>query len=110
MSLVPKSNFSIIPDQVSLCNVLEPMARLLYGMINALTQQEGYCSAENKHFMEIYGIDRKTINRWLDSLEQQGFIWITYENEISKRGRKIFTMETYSNYLSPRTHKVGINT
>jgi hypothetical protein len=93
----------MIPDRVSLCKELEPMARLLYGMINALTFQQGYCWAENKHFEELYGVDRKTINRWMSSLEKLGFIEITYENEVKRSGRKIYTLESNSNNPYPRT-------
>lgn len=68
--------YAIIPSYVRYCRDLEPSAKLLYGEITALSNQYGYCWATNRHFSELYDVDPRTIQRWLESLKEQGFIEI----------------------------------
>lgn len=103
MSSENPSYFAIIPANVRYCKNLEPMARLIYGELTALASKEGYCWAFNRYFTEAYDVDERTVRRWLSSLEKEGFIKITYENEITYEGRKIWILPAFSNNNYPPT-------
>ena len=70
------SYFAIIPAHIRYDHDLCPNAKLLYGELTALTQKEGYCWASNKYFAELYGVDERTITRWLTALSDKGYIEI----------------------------------
>ena len=83
---MPKAAFyATIPAPVRYCKELEPNAKLLYGEITALSEQEGYCWAENTHFAELYDVDIRTIQRWLQSLKKLKFISIDADEKGSRR-------------------------
>jgi len=49
-------------------------AKLLYGEITALCNQEGYCWAGNSYFAELYSVTNRTISNWINTLESKGYI------------------------------------
>lgn len=95
------SYFAIIPANVRYCKKLQPGARLFYGELTALCTKEGYCWAENPYFMELYDVDRATIKRWLGSLEKEGFIKVTFDDEKTHSGRKIWILPAFSKGMDP---------
>lgn len=78
------SFYAVIPAHVRYCKDLEPLARLLYGEITALCSKEGYCWANNEYFADQYNVETRTVQRWLKSLKDKGFIFIEHEKD-SKR-------------------------
>nr|WP_229078372.1 helix-turn-helix domain-containing protein [Enterococcus mundtii] len=52
-----------------------PSAKLLYGEITALCNEKGYCWASNEYFSNQYGVGKSTIQNWLKSLEERGYIY-----------------------------------
>ena len=68
--------YAIIPSEVRYCEELKYPERLLYGEITALTGKEGYCFATNRYFAELYHVIQGTISRWINHLEELGFIKI----------------------------------
>lgn len=82
--------YAIIPADVRYCKDLEPSAKLLYGEITALSTIEGYCWASNQYFGDLYGVDTRTIRRWLLSLKTHGFIHIESAEDSSHTQRKIY--------------------
>ena len=68
------SYYAIIPANVRYNNDLKPNAKLLYGEITCLSNGEGYCWAMNKYFADLYGVDKKTISRWIAQLNACGYI------------------------------------
>src|SRR5699024_10133424 len=69
-----KSYYAIIPANVRYDESLTPNAKLLYGEITALCNQEGYCWASNSYFSELYGVKKETISRWISDLVKGGYI------------------------------------
>lgn len=84
------SFYAIIPATVRYCKGLEGNAKLLYGEITALAQQEGYCWATNQYFATLYDVDVSTIKRWLSSLEENNFIKIETDKQGIQWKRKIW--------------------
>lgn len=69
-----KGYYAIIPANVRYDESLSPNAKLLYGEITALCNQEGYCWASNSYFSELYNVKKETISRWISDLVASGYI------------------------------------
>ena len=52
-----------------------------YYEITALASKYGVCTATNNYFAELYGVDDRTIQRWLAILVDCGFITVTVDKE-----------------------------
>jgi len=81
--------YAIIPASVRYDKRLKPNAKLLYGEITALCNQEGFCWADNSYFSELYEVDKMTISRWISQLESAGYLKIEHFPELGNK-RKIF--------------------
>lgn len=69
-----KSYYAIIPANVRYNKELCANAKLLYGEITALTNEKGYCWAQNIYFAELYNVSKKSISRWISQLEKYDYI------------------------------------
>ncbi len=78
-----KAYYAIIPANVRYDKSIPMGAKLLYGEITALCNQEGFCWATNKYFTDLYDVGERTIIRWISSLEERGYIIknIEYEDD-----------------------------
>lgn len=81
--------YAIIPASVRYDKKLKPNAKLLYGEITALCNQEGFCWADNTYFSRLYEVDRMTISRWISQLINSGYLKIQHFPE-NGNTRKIF--------------------
>ena len=88
-----KGYFAVIPANVRYCKDIPDGAKLLYGEITALANENGYCWATNKYFAELYGKSIDTIGRWISELAQAGFI-LTLVDKQSGNNRKIWLSES----------------
>src|SRR5699024_7450661 len=83
--------------------------KLLYGEITALCNQEGYCWASDNYFMDLYGVKRSSIQRWLSQLEKKNYIYreVRYKKGTKKiEQRNIFIQDTLCPKLGiPYTQK-----
>lgn len=68
--------FAVIPATVLFNNSLKPNEKLLYALITALSNKEGYCYASNKYLGEKLGVDPKTITSWLADLRKFNYIMV----------------------------------
>ena len=68
------SYYAIIPANVRYNNEIKPNAKLLYGEITCLSNNEGFCWAMNQYFADLYEVDKKTISRWIGRLKKFGYI------------------------------------
>jgi hypothetical protein len=53
-------------------------AKLLYGEITALCSLKGFCRARNACFASLYEKDGRTVNRWLKTLKDGGYVTISF--------------------------------
>lgn len=75
--------YAIIPANVRYDKRLCPNAKLLYGEISALCNKKGFCWANNNYFEELYQVGKRTIQKWIASLVECGYIYCNfryYEN------------------------------
>jgi hypothetical protein len=78
--------FAVIPASVRYDSSLPQGAKILYAEISSRTNQRGYCWTSNARFVTLYGVNERTINRWVAALHNAGHIIVTYEYyENSKR-------------------------
>jgi len=66
--------YAVIPAEVRYNKNLTPNAKLLYAEITALCGMNGKCIASTQYFCKIYEVSRASIQNWLKTLENQGYI------------------------------------
>ena len=76
-----------LPAVVRFDQTLSPSAKLLYGEIKALCDQQGYCWASNQYLAALYGVKDKVVSRWVNQLRTQGYL---RQEVLAGNQRKIF--------------------
>lgn len=71
-----KSYYAVIPANVRYDSELPANAKLLYGEITALCNQNGYCWASNDYFAKLYKCAKSSVSRWISNLKERGYIEI----------------------------------
>ena len=74
MSDDEKSYYAIIPASVRYDKRLTANAKLLYGEITALCNEQGYCWASNDYFASLYEVSKQSISHWIKQLCDYGYI------------------------------------
>ncbi len=89
--------YAIIPANVRYDDQLQASAKLLYGEISALLNEDGFCFASNAYFANLYGVTERTISGLISKLQQGGYVFIDIVRDDSGQvvSRKIrLTMST----------------
>lgn len=68
------SYYAILSAPVRYDKKLTPNAKILYAEITSLTNQLGFCYANNRYFEKLYKVSTQSINFWLKQLEKYGYI------------------------------------
>ena len=98
-----KGYYAIIPANVRYDKDLPANAKLLYGEITALCNEKGYCWASNEYFAELYGVEKRTITRWVTSLTKKGYIRTEFayrEGTKEVEQRRIYINNSTSNIIN----------
>ncbi len=66
--------YAVIPANVRYDKELTPNAKLLYAEITALTNEKGYCWANNNYFSKLYKVSKVSISKWINQLDKKGYI------------------------------------
>ena len=82
--------YAIISAEVRYDKSLSANAKLLYGEITCLTNENGFCFATNKYFADLYNKSKVTISKWISELVVNGYVSTSYtykegSKEIDKR-------------------------
>ena len=68
--------YAVIPATVLFNERLKPNEKLLYALITALSNKEGYCYASNKYLGEKLGVDPVTVSRWITDLRRNNYAFV----------------------------------
>lgn len=68
--------WSVVPAPVRYDKVLRANAKLIYSEITALSNKQGYCSANNEYFAELYDLSKKTVGELISQLADRGYVEI----------------------------------
>lgn len=66
--------YSILPAAVRYSKSLTDFQKILFSEITALANKDGYCSASNGYFAELYDKEPENISRHISRLEAEGFV------------------------------------
>lgn len=80
-----KSYYAIIPANVRYDKNIRDKAKLLYGEITALCNENGFCWATNEYFANLYGVSKTTISSLIKELVDNNYI---HSEIIYKEGTK----------------------
>lgn len=77
---------------------LSPRAKLLYGYIVSLSQQNGYCFATNAFFMKKLSVCERTVTRTITELKKFNLISCKWgQSKNGRLGRLIFLISNSPN-------------
>ena len=68
-----------IPSAVCFDTRLSASAKLLYGEIAHLCEQQSCCPMSNHYFAGLYRVTLKTVTAWIAQLEAAGYLRIRYD-------------------------------
>lgn len=110
-----KSYYAIIPANVRYDKRLTANAKLLYGEITALCNEQGFCWASNDYFASLYEVSKQSISHWIKQLCDYGYIKSTLiykegSKEIKARYLTLLLGGTIENYATPTVEKFKDNT
>lgn len=101
--------YAVIPATILFNKELKPNEKLLYAVITALSNKEGYCYASNTYLGNLFNVIPHTISTWVSHLRNKGFLHvdiITNENgEVIQR--RIYPNDTP--YVLNKTYPHVIN-
>lgn len=102
--------YAIIPATVLFNENLKANEKLLYAVITALSNKEGYCFASNSYLGDLFNAKPHTISEWVSHLSKLGFVYVDIvrneKNEIIRR--RIYPNDTP--YTINKTYPYSINT
>jgi len=70
--------YAIISAEVRYDKNLSANAKLLYGEITCLTNENGFCFATNRYFADLYDKSKVTISKWISELVSSGYLSTSY--------------------------------
>ena len=73
--------YAIIPADVRYDENLKLGEKMMYGEITALSNKVGVCYASNNYFAKLYKVSPQAISKWINALEKQNYITISYQKE-----------------------------
>ena len=65
---------AVLPMHLMLNKDVVPQAKSLYAVIRCLSGMNGVCYASNEYLESTFDVNTTTIQRWLNSLEELGYI------------------------------------
>lgn len=92
-----------IPRKIWESNKVTPVQKMLLAEIDALSEECGYCYAGNPHFAKWLECSPQNISNHLRKLQELGAIKVTFENQLTGEGRKIYIKKEFYYGKDPLT-------
>ena len=83
--------YTIIPAEVRYNKKISANEKVLYSEIFTLAQKGGTCFASNGFFADLYGVDKRSITRWISTLKEHKLIKISYHIKNGNVEKRIIT-------------------
>ncbi|MFZ4705566.1 MAG: helix-turn-helix domain-containing protein [Bacteroidales bacterium] len=99
--------FAVIPATVRYDDSLQPLARLLYGEITALSNIEGFCYASNAYFAKLYNVETNTISAWINALAKAGHVTTVIDKDSGNK-RRIYISDPITKNRDTLSRKIVI--
>lgn len=80
---------AFIPAKIWLDESMTPAEKMLLGEIKALSENTGWCNANNAHFAKWLHCTPQNVSMYISRLSKNGYVELKYENEKTFAGRKI---------------------
>ena len=68
--------YAVIPSTVLFNEELKSNEKLLYAVITALANKEGYCYASNNYLADLFNSKAHTISNWISHLNKLNFVYV----------------------------------
>lgn len=105
-----KNYYAVIPSALLCRKDINDKGKLLIALINNLSNEKGYCWANNHYLADSLGCDERTIQRTIAALEKQKII--TRVMKLDSSGnlefRALTVIDTMTNFVPPND-KNGLN-
>ena len=88
-----------IPAKIWENKKLTPVKKMLLAEISVLSEDTGFCYAGNPHFAEWLECSPQNISKHIRELKEMGAITITFENQLTGEGRKMYVKKEF--YYGP---------
>lgn len=96
--------FAILPASVRYDNRLSASEKLMFSEITSLAGRDGCAYAKNKYFAELYGVDERTIRRWIAKLADMKYVSVSMAKKANGADdfrRIVPLLDPDKNVLSP---------
>ena len=103
--------YAVIPSTVLFNEELKSNEKLLYAVITALANKEGYCYASNNYLADLFNSKAHTIYNWISHLNKLNFVYVDLirnnKNEIIQRRIYINDIPYVTKMTYPYTIKMS---
>lgn len=103
--------YAVIPSTVLFNEELKSNEKLLYAVITALANKEGYCYASNNYLADLFNSKAHTISNWISHLNKLNFVYVDLirnnKNEIIQRRIYINDIPYVTKMTYPYTIKMS---
>ena len=103
--------YAVIPSTVLFNEELKSNEKLLYAVITALANKEGYCYASNNYLADLFISKAHTISNWISHLNKLNFVYVDLirnnKNEIIQRRIYINDIPYVTKMTYPYTIKMS---
>ena len=103
--------YAVIPSTVLFNEELKSNEKLLYAVITALANKEGYCYASNNYLADLFNFKAHTISNWISHLNKLNFVYVDLirnnKNEIIQRRIYINDIPYVTKMTYPYTIKMS---
>ena len=103
--------YAVIPSTVLFNEKLKSNEKLLYAVITALANKEGYCYASNNYLADLFNSKAHTISNWISHLNKLNFVYVDLirnnKNEIIQRRIYINDIPYVTKMTYPYTIKMS---
>ena len=74
-------------------------AKLFYGELFKICEQQGYCEQPNRYFAEMFNVCKGSVGKWFRELQAQDLIYVEVKRTSSGTTRKIYLLDENNSLL-----------